>query len=71
MVALAECLNKEKGMAHYRMDNTEGYSQEELDKLNAVFERRTAHLDPDSPNYANEIDWYSDQVLIDYWQDRF
>jgi len=57
-------------MANYRMDNTDGYSQEELDHLNEVFSKRTAHLDPNTSTYKDELDWYREQVLIDYWQGR-
>jgi hypothetical protein len=48
-------------MARFRLDNTEGYSQEELELLNAEFERRS-----DGETDVNALELLSERVLSDY-----
>jgi len=46
----------------FRMDNTEGYSQDELDEMNAIYNERVADLDPEAPTYKTECDHISEQI---------
>tara|TARA_X000000950_G_C13906376_1_gene657045 strand:+ start:1218 stop:1388 length:171 start_codon:yes stop_codon:yes gene_type:complete len=51
-------------LEEFRMDNTEGYTQEELDSFNAEWaDYCEKHgLDEDSQNYEQEAKWFSDEI---------
>lgn len=46
----------------YRDDNTEGYTQSELDALNAELEQRLTDIEPDSDEYHETIKRHADEV---------
>ena len=50
----------------FTAENTQGYNQLELDRLNAEFERRMADYDVDDPHYADVADAVSDRVHNDF-----
>lgn len=55
-----------RAMKRFRMDNTDGYSQPELDEMNQAFEQIMAdNYDPDS--LANG---YYDSIEYKSWQDH-
>lgn len=53
-------------MKRFRMDNTEGYSQPELDRLNDAFERIMAN----DYNPEAHADGYYDSIEYKSWQDH-
>lgn len=46
----------------FTAENTQGYNQLELDRLNAEFERRMADYDVNDPHYADIADAVSDRL---------
>lgn len=53
-------------MKHFRTDNTEGFSKKELNRLNDILEKRIKYLDEDHPNYHDQVQWHSENVLNVY-----
>ena len=51
-------------MDEFRMDNTEGYSQSQLDKLNAEWVElvEEMNLEPGTDEYDLKCKWFSDEV---------
>jgi uncharacterized protein YqiB (DUF1249 family) len=51
-------------LEEFRMDNTEGYTQEELNSFNAEWvDYCEKHgLDENSPNYQQETKWFSNEI---------
>ena len=50
----------------YTTENTEGYSSEDLEKLNGIYEHRIALLDESERENADLLQHISEQVLSDY-----
>jgi len=48
----------------FREDNTEGYTQEQMDALNAEWDKRAEEkgLEPGSSEYEREAKWFCDEV---------
>lgn len=53
-------------MKQFRQDNTEGYSDSDLDELNALFDAATADLDPDDYDYHEICQGISEGILRDF-----
>jgi len=49
-------------MELFRQDNTDGYSDQELDALNAEWETRSTGLDPNSDEYQQTAKAFADEV---------
>uniref|UniRef100_A0A6M3Y295 Uncharacterized protein n=1 Tax=viral metagenome TaxID=1070528 RepID=A0A6M3Y295_9ZZZZ len=47
----------------FRMDNTEGYTQTQLDALNAAYDERTSHLSRYDDLDQDEMDRVAEQML--------
>ncbi|MFA7121673.1 MAG: hypothetical protein WC277_09335, partial [Bacilli bacterium] len=50
----------------YTTENTEGYSSEDLEKLNGIYEHRIALLDEDGRENRDLLQHLSEEVLADY-----
>ena len=50
-------------MTRYRLDNTDGYTQPELDRLNVRFEERVEFSDEQDDQ---TVEWIAEQVLAEY-----
>ena len=53
-------------MAKLNMGNTNGYSQTELDIMNAIINKKIKDLDPDSTTYKSEVDLICERVQADF-----
>lgn len=53
-------------MKKFNMDNTEGYTQEQLNEMNNRYENETENLDENDVNYENECKNISDRVQTKY-----
>ena len=50
----------------YTTENTEGYSSEDLETLNRIYEHRIALLDEDERENPDLLQHISEQVLYEY-----
>lgn len=57
-------------IVQYTTENTEGYSSEDLETLNGIYEHRIALLDEDERGNPDLLHLISEQVLYDYDQTR-
>ncbi len=46
----------------FRMDNTDGYSQGQLDSLNIELAERVVEFEPFSDEWHQAASWFSDEV---------
>ena len=53
-------------MNHYTLDNTDGYTDNELGILNAVFEYKSQNLDFDDDRNFDTIKYLSESILRDF-----
>ena len=50
----------------FRMDNTEGYNQDDLDQLNKYFEKSLSKLKSSDFNYEDSVKNLSERILNDF-----
>jgi hypothetical protein len=56
----------EMRIMQYTVENTEGYSPQDLEKLNRIYEHRIALLDEDERRNPDLLKHISEQVLYEY-----
>lgn len=55
----------------FTMQNTEGFTQEILDKMNAKLADEIATLDQDEDNYEEWVEAISDRIFSEYCEYRY
>jgi hypothetical protein len=55
----------------FRSDNTEGYDLQQLDRLNAIWERTSRLLSPDDLDYKSHCDYLAERILADFDAGKF
>ena len=50
-------------MKKFRTDNTEGFSQIDLDLMNEAYEKKITELDENDVNYENECQHIAETIL--------
>ncbi|NLI62150.1 MAG: hypothetical protein GX362_01895 [Methanosarcinaceae archaeon] len=55
----------------FTMNNTEGFSQEVLDKMNAEVKKRLAKIDPKSKNYKKAEEEIENEVFDEFCNTYF
>jgi hypothetical protein len=53
-------------MKTYTMQNTEGFTQKQLDELNAMYKKQSVLLDSTDENYDNNIQNLQERILNEY-----
>ena len=54
-------------MNNFRMDNTEGFAEKELDDMNALYEQSISELDNTDGNYENDCQNIAEDILDANW----
>ena len=54
-------------MKNFRMDNTEGFTESQLEKLNEQYQKEVRLLDSTSENYDQDIVNLEDRILNNFY----